>query len=35
MIIITLLWSGARGVAGYTEAHACTWHVCQPVLSDP
>jgi hypothetical protein len=24
-----------RGVAGYTEAHACAWHICQPALSDP
>jgi hypothetical protein len=32
-LIITFTWPGPRGVAGYTEAHACAWHVCQPVLS--
>jgi hypothetical protein len=35
IIIITFTWSGPRGVAGYTEAHACAWHVCQLSLSDP
>jgi hypothetical protein len=34
-IIITFTWSGPRGVAGYTEAHACAWRVCQLSLSDP
>jgi hypothetical protein len=34
-LIITVTWSGPRGVAGYTEAQACAWYVCQPVLSDP
>jgi hypothetical protein len=34
-IIITFTWSGPRGVAGHTEAHACAWHVCQLSLSDP
>jgi hypothetical protein len=24
-----------RWVDGYTEAHACAWHVCQLSLSDP
>jgi hypothetical protein len=33
--IITFTWSGPRGVAGYTEVHACAWHSCQPVLSHP
>jgi hypothetical protein len=33
--IITFPWSGSRGLAGYTEAHASAWHVCGPVLSDP
>jgi hypothetical protein len=28
-------WSDPREVAGNTEAHACAWHVCQPVFSDP
>jgi arginyl-tRNA synthetase len=23
-------WSGPRGVAGYTEAHACAWHEAGP-----
>jgi hypothetical protein len=35
VIIITFTWSGPRWVAGYTEAHACAWHVCQLSLSDP
>jgi hypothetical protein len=35
IIIITFTWSRPRGVAGYTEAHACAWHVCQLSLSDP
>jgi hypothetical protein len=35
IIVITFTWSGPRGVAGYTEAHACAWHVCQLSLSDP
>jgi hypothetical protein len=34
-LIITFTWSGPRVVAGYTEAHACAWHVCQLSLSDP
>jgi hypothetical protein len=32
---MTFTWSGPRGVAGYTEAQACAWHVRQPVVSDP
>jgi hypothetical protein len=35
LIIIPFTWSGPRGVAGYTEAHACAWHVCQLSLLDP
>jgi hypothetical protein len=35
ILIITWTWSGPRWVAGYTEAHACAWHVCQLSLSDP
>jgi hypothetical protein len=33
--MIRLTWPGPRGVAGYTEVHACAWQPCQPVLSDP
>jgi hypothetical protein len=32
IVIITFTWSGPRGVAGYTEAHACAWN-CMP--TDP
>jgi hypothetical protein len=35
IIIMTFAWSGPRVVAGYTEARACAWHVCQLVLSGP
>jgi hypothetical protein len=35
IIIKTFPSSGHRGVAGYTEAHACPCQPYQPVLSDP
>jgi hypothetical protein len=35
LIIIAFAWSCPRGVAGYTEANACAWSVCQLSLSDP